>query len=147
MTLWYLNLLQQGKLNQLWLPFIMVGVVYIILGFILRPYTGGISKIRATPEWVLIMAGIGTLSFVVAIYLIDVKGKQNWFKLLKPAGTSTLTCYLLPYLLYALYTLFGFRFPQVLSYGLGGFLRSLATAFFVIILVGLLERRKIRLRL
>ena len=43
---------------------------------------------------------------MIFIYLIDLKQKQNWFSAIKPAGTSTLTAYLLPYIHYAIYNIF-----------------------------------------
>jgi predicted acyltransferase len=119
----------------------------IAAGFILRPYTEGISKIHSTPAWILICSGISVLLFNVMIWLVDVKDKMNWFSIIRPAGTSTLTCYLIPYLLYSIFVLVHFRFPTVLSEGIGGIIRSLAVAFAVILLVGWLEKKKLRLKI
>jgi heparan-alpha-glucosaminide N-acetyltransferase len=124
---------------------IPIGVLTILLGFLLRSI-GGISKIHDTPAWVLICMGISILFFDAMIYLIDVRGKQNWFQTIKPAGTSTLTCYLVPYLLYSFYGLFHFQFPTLLNEGVGGLLKSLATAFVVVWITGWLERRRLRLK-
>ena len=143
----YTLLDKKGKLSSLWAVFIGLGVLAIVAGFVLRPYTAGISKIRATPAWVLICSGISILLFTAMIWLVDVKGKMDWFKWIRPAGTSTLTCYLIPYLLYALLTLVGFRYPTVLSEGMGGILRSIAIAFLVILLVGWMEKKRIRLKI
>jgi heparan-alpha-glucosaminide N-acetyltransferase len=123
------------------------GVLMIAAGFLLRPYTGGISKIHSTPAWVLICSGISVLMFSLMIWLVDVKGKMNWFNVIRPAGTSTLTCYLIPYLLYSIFALVHFEFPVVLSEGIPGLLRSLALAFIVILIVGWLEKKKLRLKI
>jgi heparan-alpha-glucosaminide N-acetyltransferase len=136
---------QRNKSHRLWIILAEAGLIIIVVGFLIRPYTGGISKIYSTPAWVFICMGITILVFELLIYLIDVKGKYHWFKWIKPAGTSTLTCYLLPYLLYSVLSLLNFNYPNLLNYGIGGMFRSVIVAFVVIGLVGLLEKIKIRL--
>ena len=147
MSALYSQLLQQGRTNAVWPVFTLIGVGAIALGFLVRPYTGGISKIGSTPAWVLICGGIGILVFTLLIFLVDVKGRFHWFRIIKPAGTSTLTCYLMPYLLYSIYSLVGFHYPHWLSSGIGGIIRSFAVAFVLIILVGFLEKKKLRLKI
>jgi heparan-alpha-glucosaminide N-acetyltransferase len=147
MSALYSRLLQQGRINAVWPVFALIGIGAIALGFLVRSYTGGISKIGSTPAWVLICGGIGILVFELLIYLVDVKDKFHWFRIIKPAGTSTLTCYLMPYLLYSLYELAGFQYPQWLNSGIGGIIRSFAVAFVLIVLVGLLEKKKLRLKI
>jgi predicted acyltransferase len=115
-------------------------------GFAIRPL-GGISKIRATPSWVMICTGISILFFTALIWLVDRKHKQNWFALIKPAGTSTLTAYLLPYIIYPLYVLIGISFPALLLNGVVGLLKSLVFALLIILLTGLLEKWRIRLKI
>lgn len=146
-SLLYRRFTGKGKDQMLWWMFAAIGVSMIVAGLAIRPYTAGISKIRATPAWVLICSGIGILVFELLIYLVDVKGKQNWFKGIRPAGTSTLTTYLIPYLLYSVYSLLGFHYPAFFNHGAGGILRSFFIAFLVIWIAGLLEKRKIRLHI
>jgi predicted acyltransferase len=124
-----------------------IGVAAISLGLIVRPYTEGISKIRSTPSWVLICAGISTVVFALMIWLVDRKGKMHWFSFIKPAGTSTLTCYLVPYLLYSLMLLAHFQYPEFLSSGIGGILRSIAVALIVIWIAGRMEKVNLRLKI
>ncbi|MBP1652549.1 MAG: hypothetical protein H6Q26_2706 [Bacteroidetes bacterium] len=124
-----------------------IGVAAIVIGLIVRPYTEGISKIRSTPSWVLICAGISTVVFAIMIWLVDLKGKMHWFSFIKPAGTSTLTCYLIPYLLYSLMLLVHFHFPAYLNNGVGGILRSIAIAVMVIWIVGRMEKIHLRLKI
>lgn len=143
----YSRLLQQGRLNAVWTYLGGIGAGAILLGFLVRSCTGGISKIGSTPAWVLICGGIAILVFVGLIFLVDVKGKFHWFKLIKPAGTSTLTCYLMPYLLYAIFSLVHFNYPAWFSTGVGGIIRSFAVAFAVILFVGFLEKKKLRLKI
>lgn len=140
----YTGLVRQGRENLFWLILLLSGIAFITFGFITRPYDG-ISKIHATPSWVGICTGISILVFVMIIYLVDVKGKQRWFQIIRPAGTSTLTCYLIPYFLYSIYSILNFHFPAFLSLGIGGIIKSFATAFIVIFIAGYLEKKRIRL--
>jgi len=145
-SLLYSKIIANGSYKRLWPVFTAAGVMLIALGFFVRPYTQGISKIHSTPAWVFICTGIGVLIFELLIYLVDVKGKQNWFKIIKPAGTSTLTCYLIPYFMVAIFYITHFRYPQFLNEGTGGIIRSFAVAFIVIIITGFLEKRRLRLK-
>lgn len=124
----------------------IAGVGMITLGFLLRPF-GGISKIHGTPSWVGICTGISILIFSLLIYLIDIKGKTDWFNIIKPAGTSTLTCYLIPYFLYSFMVLFHIKYPVFLAEGIGGLLRSFAIAFIVIFITAMLEKKHMRLKI
>ena len=141
----YTRLISKRKEKLLWMLFAIAGFVMLILGLIIRPYAQGISKIHSTTAWISICIGISILVFELIIYLVDIKGKQNWFKGIRPAGTSTLTCYLIPYLLYSIYSLIGFHYPDFFNQGFGGITRSFLIAFFVIWIAGLLEKRRIRL--
>lgn len=140
----YTRLVKQGREKLFWMILLLSGITFIIFGFITRPYDG-ISKIHATPAWVGICTGISILVFGIIMYLIDVKGKQSWFQIIRPAGTSTLTCYLIPYFLYSIYSLIHFHFPAFLAQGTGGIIKSFATAFIVIFIAGFLEKKRIRL--
>ena len=143
----YNNLLiAKGKDLNLWVLLASAGITSILFGFIIRPYAGGISKIYSTPAWVFICMGITILVLMLMIFIVDFKGKSNWFNLIKPAGTSTLTCYLIPYILYSIFSLIDFNYPYYFNYGFGGVLRSLFIAFVVIRIVAFLEKRSLRLK-
>ena len=144
-SLIYVQSTKKGKQNFFGLM-LFIGVAMIAFGFITRPLAG-ISKIHATPAWVGICTGIGILVFVLLIFIVDVKGKANWFKGLKPAGTSTLTCYLVPYFLYSFMALLNINYPRFFNEGFGGILRSFAVAFIVIFITGFLEKKNLRLKI
>lgn len=138
-----------GKQKDLlfWGLLTAIGIILIAAGLIIRPYAEGISKIRATPAWVFICSGIGVLVFELLIWLIDVKKRQHWFSVIRPAGTSTLTCYLVPYLLYSLLNMLHFQYPPFLSEGIAGLFRSFAVAFLVISITGIMEKYRLRLKI
>jgi heparan-alpha-glucosaminide N-acetyltransferase len=141
----YLEANGRGRAPALQRLLILLGAVAIGLGFGLR-FLDGISKIHATPSWVLICMGISIWVFDGIIYIVDVRAKQNWFRMIKPAGTSTLTCYLVPYLLYSIYALCHFRFPLLLNEGTGGLIKSMVTALVVVWITGRLEKSRLRLK-
>ncbi|ARS39447.1 DUF5009 domain-containing protein [Sphingobacteriaceae bacterium GW460-11-11-14-LB5] len=145
-TSMYKKLIGVKKYLDFWILISFYGLLSFTFGMFIRPYAGGISKIYATPAWVFVCMGITILVFELLIYLVDVKQKKDWFKLIKPAGTSTLTCYLIPYLLYALLSLVHFHFPHFMSSGIGGIFRSFLMAFLVIGIVYFLEKKKLRLK-
>jgi len=145
-TTMYKKMIGSKKYLDFWMLISFYGLLSFAFGMFIRPYAGGISKIYATPAWIFVCMGITIIVFELLIYLVDVKGKKDWFKIIKPAGTSTLTCYLIPYLLYAVFSLVHFHFPHVLSSGIGGIIRSFLMAFLVIGIVYFLEKKKLRLK-
>jgi predicted acyltransferase len=137
---------EEGKAGRsLWI-LIALSLVMLAGGFALRSFWG-ISKIRATPAWVMICTSISLASFALIAYITDIRGRQAWCKPLRPAGTSTLTCYLLPYIHFAIGHLLGaaYRLPAVLRTGGIGILKSLLYAFLIVWITGRLEKKKIRL--
>jgi len=146
-SLWYARMATRGYNTKLWLMLFVVGCAAIAAGLLIRPYTEGISKIRSTPSWILICSGISILVFEIMIYLVDFKGKKNWFSIIWPAGTATLTCYLIPYLQVGFYKLVDFHYPAFFNYGWGGFFRSWAVAFIVVIIGGFLAKRHLKLKI
>ncbi|QNN44079.1 DUF5009 domain-containing protein [Pedobacter roseus] len=145
-TSMYKKLIENKKYLDLWILITFYGLLSFAFGMFIRPYAGGISKIYATPAWIFVCMGITIIVFELLIYLVDVKQKKDWFKIIKPAGTSTLTCYLIPYLLYSIFSLVHFRFPHFLSSGIGGIIRSFFIALLVIGIVYFLEKKKLRLK-
>ena len=143
----YTRLAASRQFTRLLILLVAVAGLCITAGLLIRPFTGGISKINATPAWVLICGGITMVFFAGIIWFTDIRRQEKWFAPIKPAGTSTLTCYLIPYILYSVFELVHFNYPAFLNHGAGGILRSFAVAFFVVWVAGLLEKRQLRLKL
>lgn len=143
----YAEWVERGKARLIPVIFIITGILLIAAGLLIRPYADGISKIRSTPAWIFICAGITILIFQLFIYIVDMRGRKDFLKVIRPAGTSTLTCYLMPYFQVFLMELFGLKFPYMLRNGAGGLLRSFAVSFILIWLVGLMEKKHLRLKI
>jgi predicted acyltransferase len=123
-----------------------LGVIAFAYGFGTRPFWG-ISKIRATPAWVGICSGISFFAFAFMFWLVDLKRIRSWATILKPAGTATLTCYLIPYLWYAVLALLSFSLPLFLRTGFVGLVKSFCFALLVIVVTGLINRVGVRLKI
>lgn len=120
--------------------------VVLVAGFLLRPI-GGIAKLGDTPSWILICTAISMAVFALLANVIDVRGKEKWFALIRPAGTSTLMCYLLTYIHFSILKMLpeSWRLPAGLRTAEVGLLKSLLFSLLIVMLTGWLERRKFRL--
>lgn len=125
---------------------IVFGVICLAYGFGTRPFWG-ISKIRATPAWVGICTGISLFAFAFLFWLVDLRKIKNWANVIRPAGTATLTCYLIPYIWYAVITLAGISLPLYLRTGLVGLVKSACFSLLVILLTGVINRFGIKLKI
>lgn len=142
-TVFYLKFAKEGRALNRFLCFVaLAGLFFIAYGFAIRP-AFPISKILATPSWTAICMGIGLCSYALLYVVVDKLGYYKWADPIKPAGTSTLTCYLMPYFIYPFMVLW----PDFLSHGIVGITKSLLFSLAIIMLVGILERKNIRLRI
>jgi len=145
-TVIYLRLSKNGQ--EQWFLYILLalGAISLIYGFLLKPYWGGISKIRTTPSFTGICAGIGFIGLAVFYLVVDKFQCKKWADPIATAGTSTLTCYLLPYILYPVIALLALKLPEYLTTGYVGIVKSLLFAYLVIYLTGLLGKINIKLK-
>jgi predicted acyltransferase len=137
---------EKGKMNYLVPMLLGFALVLMLFGFLTRP-EWGISKIQATPSWTAISAGITAIGFALFYLLSDKLGITKWADVIKPAGYSTLTCYLIPYYIYAFRTIFGLVLPTALTAGGVGIIKSLVFSILIIQLTGLLGKINIRLKI
>ena len=121
-------------------------MVMFIAAWMLAPL--GISKIRATPTWVLVSVGAAVLAFLLLYELCDIQGKTRWASIFRPAGENTLLTYLLPDVYYALVAFIGFTyFDHHLTFGMPGVLRAVGFTGLILALSAMLTRWRIRLQL
>jgi len=102
------------------LPWLIAsGIILIFFGRISN-YFWIISKIQETPPWLFYCTGFSVLAYIVIYWLVELNHKYSWFKSIEPAGTATLTCYLIPYWLYTIVSLTNFSLPSAwLIYPIG----------------------------
>ncbi len=94
----------------------------------------------------MICSAITILVFTLVYWIADLLGKGDAFRIIKPAGTDTLLCYLMPYYAYALMGIL--TIPMMFPWGgWAGLLKSLAFALIIVQLTGWISKRGIRLKL
>jgi len=122
------------------------GVMSLIAGWLLTPL--GISKIRATPTWSLYSIGAAVLLFTALYWICDVKNKTGWAFFARPAGSNTLTTYLLPDFWYYILAAAGIRYFDLhFNYGWPGVIRCVLFTAFILAAADLLTRWRVRLHL
>ncbi len=137
---------ERNRINWFYLSMVALVLLTLVFGFLLKP-EWGISKLRSTPSWLGICSAIGFALFALFYWIADQKGKKNWYTIIKPAGTATLTCYLLPYFIYPLREILGITLPDFFTNGWIGIMKSLLFALVVVMLTGLFEKLRIKLKL
>jgi heparan-alpha-glucosaminide N-acetyltransferase len=125
---------------------LVLGIACLLYGFATRPFWG-ISKIRATPAWLGICTGIGFVTYAIFIWIVEVMALKKWANVLKPAGDATLTCYLIPYVWYAVVTIADFSLPLFLRTGMVGLLKSFVFSIVIILTTGLVNRHGVKLKI
>ena len=134
-----------GLRNRILLAVAFV-VAMLAAAWLLTPL--GISKIRATPTWLLVSSGTAVLAFLLLYWLCDLKGWTRWAAFVKPAGENTLLTYLLPDIYYFVAALVGFHyFDRHLRAGAPGVVRALVFTALMLAISAVLTRRRIRLQL
>lgn len=145
-SIYYSRWTAQGRAVQSLVRIGLLTPLVLAAGFILRPL-GGIAKLGDTPSWILICTAISMALFAVLAYIVDLKGRQKWYSVIRPAGTSTLMCYLLTYIHYCIFRMWlqDVRVPAGLRTGDPGLLKSVLFALLIVMIAGWLEKRKFRL--
>lgn len=134
------------KFKKLLIILVSLGIVMLIAGLISRHYFI-ISKLLGTPTWVFLCCAISFGLFGFIHWLVDVKKKANWFSVIKPAGTNTLTCYLVPYFVYNIVNLTNIQLPEVLLTGWVGLIKTLVYCFIVVGVTAVLARVGVKLKI
>ena len=125
---------------------LLFSALLIGLSIITRPYWG-LAKLGATPAWLYLCSAFTILTFLAIYWTADVAGKAKWFNLIKPAGTATLLCYLVPYFAYAIRTALNLQLPEALRTDGIGLIKSFLFALLCTVITGILIRIGIRLKL
>ena len=142
----YLHFKGKDADRKMLLIMVVTAAVLHLAGLYLRQFWG-ISKIHATPSWILICSALTILAFVFIYWLADIWGKAHWFKFIKPAGTNTLLCYLIPYFAYAFVALMGIHWPDFMLIGIVGLIKSFLFALLCVVIAGWLAKLGIQLKL
>jgi len=140
----YIQLSAEKKTRFLWICLSLTAAALFNLGFIVN---GGIPKSRDTPGWVLICTAISIVVYLLFIYIVDIKHKYHWFKIIEPAGKNAFTCYLISSLFYPVFQLTNLDYPHYLSFGAGGVIKCLLFALAMVWITALLAKIHVRLKI
>ena len=80
-------------------------------------------------------------------WLADIQGKAHWFNIVKPAGTATLLCYLIPYFKSFVVKLSDLHLPEVFLTGGIGLIKSFLLAILCALITGWLIKGGVRMRI
>lgn len=132
--------------NKIKLRFILIIAFGLFLaGYISREFWI-LSKLTATLPWVFYVSSIATLAYAF-FYWLGEKGWTRWFSVIRPAGTATLTAYLIPYILYAVASLTNIRLPDFLTTGIVGILNCILFSLAVVWITGFMSKVHIKLKI
>lgn len=105
-----------------------------------------VAKLGSTPPWVFFCLAIAIGMYGIIYWLVEM-GKASWFDIIKPAGTATLTCYLIPYVTYSLAAITGIKLPEWLTIGYAGIINCILYSFIIIGITWLLGKVHIKLKI
>jgi predicted acyltransferase len=140
---YFVNRKENGRLT---LVLLLFSAILTGLSMITHPYWG-LTKLGATPAWLFLCSALTILAFLIIYWVADVYGKSKWFNLIKPAGTATILCYLVPYFVYSFREIFQIHLPQAMVTGGIGLVKSFLFALFCVFITGLLIRSGVRMKL
>ncbi|MGI4755975.1 MAG: DUF5009 domain-containing protein [Janthinobacterium lividum] len=108
----------------------------------------GISKIRATPTWVLYTVAACCALYTLLYWICDVRKHTRWAAPVRSAGSNTLLTYLLPDVYFFVLALMGVKwFATHLATGWPGVLRAVVFTAAMLGVSTLLTRMRLRLQL
>ena len=119
-------------------------VLLLLLGGFLSHRIQIISKNLGTLPWCLYVSAISVTAYLL-LRMLEKRGWTRWFAPFRPAGTATLTVYMIPYLLVSLWIFMEPTIPAWLS-GWVGVLKCMAVAFLCIGITALLGKVGIKLK-
>jgi predicted acyltransferase len=145
-SIFFVKSLKNRKENLILKILFVFSIIFLVYGLAIRP-SFHISKIYGSPSWVAICTAINLFSFIILFLLVEKTNFNRFLKPIKAAGTSTLTCYLIPYLVYPLLVLIDFSWPEWMIAGTVGLVKSLLFSLLIIVFVRILEKNNIKLKI
>ena len=128
-------------------PVIGFAAFLFAVGYFLRPYFG-ISKIKGTPSWTMISAGICTVLFYFLYWLTEIKKQTKWSDFFMPAAANPLLIYILPGVIYYFNLAFKIEIiPEYFREGIPGIIWSLVFSTIMLLVMKICNRYKIQLHL
>jgi len=142
----FMRYAKESNIDRVYTVLLVATGILVFLSLITRPYWG-LAKQEATPAWLFLCSAFTLGAFVLLHHLVDRKGREEWFSFVKPAGTDTLLCYLVPYFAYAVKTWSGIKLPEFLLTGIPGLMKSFLFALLCVWITRMIALLGVRLKL
>ena len=123
-----------------------LGSISFGMGIFLRNYYI-ISKIQNTPSWILVSLSTAIILFGLIHWITDVKKYLSWYRFISIAGTSTLTCYLIPYFYYNIIALSSLAIPTAYTTGIIGLFKSALYSLMMILIAWIFTRMTLQIKI
>lgn len=123
----------------------IASVAMLLLG-VLSHHFWIVAKIGATPPWVFYVMAISVALYAFLNYLAG-HNITGWFNLIRPAGTATLTAYLIPYVFYGFADVTGIVLPDWFTHGFMGIVNCICFAFVVIGVTSVMGKLHVKLKI
>lgn len=106
-----------------------------------------VNKIQATIPWVFYSSAAAVGTYALISWAVQYN-KENWFNIIKAAGTATLTCYLVPNIWYCLLSVLeiGTKRPEWCNSGILGILTCVVFSLLCVWTTHLLGKVNIKLK-
>jgi heparan-alpha-glucosaminide N-acetyltransferase len=140
---YFVNRKENGRMV---LALLLFAAILYGLSVVTHPYWG-LAKLGATPAWLFLCSSITIIAFLIIYWIADMNNKSDWFDRIRPAGTATILCYLVPYFVYSIRTIFSIHLPQGLLTGGIGLFKSFLFAMLCVFITGALIRLGVRMKL
>lgn len=137
---------RQGENLRMTAIFLVASAVLFILCYFSHKFYI-ISKLDASLPWLYLCSGITVLAFTAVYWLTDMGGKASWFSTIKPAGTDTLLCYLIPYFTVSLVYASHIKIPLFFLTGGIGLVKSFLFALLCVWITAKLNKAGVKLKI
>lgn len=120
-------------------------VVCLLLGVITHKWWIA-AKIGLTIPCIFFIYATAICAYTILRFLCR-HNITGWYKVIRPAGTATLTTYMIPYVFYGFADVTGVILPDWLTHGFMSVVNCFCFALIVITIVGILEKLHIKLKI
>jgi hypothetical protein len=130
-------------------------VAVVLIAAIISHQFWIVSKLRATPPWILYSSAITIATYGLLHWAVS-KGKAKWFNIIKAGGTATLSCYVMPYFLQSFFYRFNYGIlpeplnellPVWMKTDICGLIKCAIWALLCVLITALLEKYKVKLKI
>jgi len=125
-----------------------IGLGAALAAFLLGVFTHKFwiaAKLGLTLPCCLFVSAVAIAIYTLLRFL-NSKGLDGWFAVIRPAGTATLTTYMIPYVFYGFADITGVVLPDWLTHGPMGLVNSFCFALIVVAVTGILQKIHLKLK-